>query len=132
MSFDISKFYDPNTGSAMEFPVLGDFIDGTLLDFEEVPDQFKPGHNVHIAKLSVIACRINGVDLDVDDEATVKDVYLRSPGLRDAVGEAAVAAGVTALELGARLRIEYVDNKALRNGKSMKVYRGSYTAEAAF
>ena len=113
MSIDISAFFDPNHGDAVKFDAIGDGVAGIIIDCQLIDDIHNPGKQVLVVKIST-------------DDDVVKDLYVRSAGQRDAVGQAVIDAGCTAIDIGGYLSIEYVSDKILRNGKSMKIYSAKY------
>ncbi len=112
-SISLDAFFDPNKGEAAKFDNLGDTVAGIILDVEMVADQFNAGAQVLRIKIAL-------------DDGTPKDLYVRSGGMRDAIGAAVMKAGGSAIDVGAELSITYSGDKALRNGKSMKTYSGAY------
>jgi hypothetical protein len=112
-SINIDAFFDPAKGEAAKFDSLGDSLAGIILDVEMVPDQFNVGAQVLKLKVGV-------------DGGATRDLYVRSGGMKDALGEAVVKTGSTAIDVGAQLAIAYSGDKALRNGKSMKLYTAKY------
>ena len=115
MSVQINTFFSPDRGDTAKFANVGDAVAGVVTDVQLVPDTFNPGREVLLVKLG-------------DEHGTVKALYVRSPGQREAVGEAVMAAGSNALDVGGRLKVSYVGDKPLSGGKSMKVYSATYTA----
>lgn len=113
MSVDISAFFDPNRGEAVKFDQIGDGVAGIIIDVQLIDDQHNPGKQVLLVKIST------------DDGAT-RDLYVRSAGQRDAIGQAVIDAEATAIDVGGRLAITYVGDKVLRNGKTMKLYAAKY------
>ncbi len=118
MSVDVSAFFDPNRGDAAKFEQIGDSVTGTVVDAEMVDDQNNVGKQVLVIKVSET---ITGA---------IKSLYVRPPGMKDALGEAAVEAGATAIEAGGHLTVTYTGDKALRSGKSMKLYSAEYKPPA--
>ena len=112
-SISLDAFFDPNKGEAAKFDNVGDTVAGIILDVEMVADQFNVGAQVLRVKIGL-------------DDGTPKDLYVRSGGMKDAVGEAVVKAGCSAIDVGAELSITHTGEKALRNGKSMKTYSAAY------
>ncbi len=116
MSVNVSNFFSPDRGQVARFDSVGDTVAGTVVDVELVEDKFNPGREVLKLKLSK-----GGV---------ITDLYVRSAGQKEAVGEAVTAAGTSALDAGGELSISYVGDKALSGGRSMKVYRATYAVPA--
>ena len=113
MSVDISAFFDPDRGEAVKVETPGDTVVGTIVDVELVDDQHNAGKSVLKIKISV------------DD--VVKDLYVRSPGQKDAIGKAVLDAGSKAIDVGGQLAITYTGDKTLqRTGRSMKLYSARY------
>lgn len=118
MSVDVSAFFDPNRGDAAKFEVFGDSVTGTVVDAEMVDDQNNVGKQVLVIKVSET---ITGA---------VKSLYVRPPGMKDALGQAVVDAGANAIEVGGHLTVTYTADKPLRSGKAMKLYSSEYKPPA--
>jgi hypothetical protein len=112
-SINLDSFYDPTRAAAASFDKIGDCLAGTILDIELVSDQFNPGALVLRVKVA-------------DDSGVAKDVYLRSAGMKEAVGKAVVQTGGNSIDVGGRLTLTYSGDKPLRSGKSMKTYVATY------
>jgi len=101
---DRSAFYDPNRGDAAKFETIGDSITGVIVDAELVDDLNNAGKQVLVIKVSDAIT------------AAVKSLYVRPPGMKDALGEAMVDAVATVIEPGAHLTVTYTGDKALLSG----------------
>lgn len=116
MSVDVSAFFDPNRGDAAKFEVFGDSVSGTIVDAELIDDQNNIGKQVLVIKIS--------------DADAIKSLYARPPGMKDAIGQAVLDAGVNAVEPGGHLTVTYTGDKPLRSGKAMKLYSAEYKPPA--
>jgi hypothetical protein len=127
MSVNISSFQRPK-GTAMSFSNIGDFIDGDVFDAALVDDIHNVGKEVLNIKVSVTEAVINSEAVEVpEDTDLVMEVWCRRAGMQDALGESVGKAGCDSIDVGARLRIEYVGDKVLpRTGRSMKLYAAIY------
>jgi len=103
-----SKKSDP-----FKFDVIGDAADGIIVGQPQlIEDSFNPGE------------KVLHVNLDTGDECE-RALYARNQMAR-AIGEAVLAAGVDEIEEGGALRVTYTEDRVLRNGRTMKVYRADY------
>lgn len=118
MSVDVSAFFDPSRGDAAKFEEIGDSVSGTIVDAEMIDDQNNVGRQVLVVKISDV---ITGA---------VKSLYVRAPGMKDAVGAAVVEQEATAIEPGGHLTVTYTGDKPLRTGKAMKLYSAEYKPPA--
>ena len=114
-------------GNAMSLPRIGDYITGDVVDAELIDDQHgDPGEQILRLKIAVAEAMIDGQALVIDHaaETVVKDLYVRGPGLREAIGKAVVAAGASSIDPGDRIvRLEYIGDKSTGKGRPMKLYR---------
>lgn len=115
MSITVSDFYNATGGGAVKFEELGDGFGGVIVDAAMVTDEFNVG------------AEVLKVDVYLEDDQQTASFYCRSAGQREAVGKAVAAAG-GALEIGGFLSVHYTGDKALRSGKSMKIYTAVYRA----
>lgn len=118
MSITVSDFYSATGGGAVKFEVLGDGFGGVIVDAAMVTDEFNVG--AEVLKVDVFL-----EDASADQQTA--SFYCRSAGQRESVGKAVAAAG-GALEIGGFLSVRYTGDKALRSGKSMKIYTAVYRA----
>ena len=133
MSVSIKSFQRPK-GTAMSFTKIGDFIDGTVFDAALIDDIHNAGEEVLQIKINTTAVQIEGDPVvSPDGGDLIMDVYARSAGMQDALGEAVSDAGRDSIDVGARLRVMYVGDKVLpRTGRTMKLYAAVYApADAA-
>lgn len=112
-SINLDAFYDPTRAAAASFDKIGDSLAGIILDLELVPDQFNPGALVLKIKIA-------------QADGTPKDLYVRSAGMKEALGQAVLNTGDNSIDVGGRISLTYNADKLLRSGKSMKVYLASY------
>ena len=112
----VSEFHA--TQPAVKFTVLGDNVDGTIVDEPELaPDKYgSPGDQVLV--------------LAIHDGDETKRLYARQQMLT-AIAQAVADANVDEIEAGGRLRVEYVADKPTGAGSSpMKVYEATYSPPA--
>lgn len=112
MSVSINAFYDPDRGEAVRFENIGDGISGVILDVALIDDQHNAGKQLLTVKIS--------------QDGDVRDLYVRSAGQKEAIGQAVMDAGTEAIDVGGRLSISYVGDKLLKNGRQMKLYSATY------
>jgi hypothetical protein len=108
------KVTEFHTGTAepFKFEKIGDTVDGTIVGPPElIADTFNEGKKV--------------LAFTLDTEDSERKVYARSQMLR-AIGQAVVDAGADSIDEGGALRITYSTDRALNNGRSMKVYTADY------
>ena len=119
-------------GSAMSYPRIGDNLVGDVVDRELIDDQHNPGQQILRIKLTVESAVIDGQPLEVDhaSEQVVKDVYVRGPGMREAIGKAVIAAGADSIEPGDRLRLEFTGEKSTGKGRPMKLFVAEFKSAA--
>jgi hypothetical protein len=105
----VAEFLQPK---AFKFETKGDTLDGLVSrPPAAMPDKFNAGKTM----LSLM--------LDTADN----EWWLPARGqLLDAIVEAVRAAGVDEIDQGGALRVEYIDDRLLRNGYTMKIYRAEY------
>lgn len=113
MSVNVNAFFDPDRGEAMKFENVGDSLAGLILDVSLIDDQHNAGKEVLKLKIST-------------DDGAVRDLYVRSAGQKDAIGQAVVDAGAEAIDVGGQISITYVGDKVLKNGREMKLYTATY------
>ncbi|MCB9408085.1 hypothetical protein [Mycolicibacterium sp.] len=101
-----------------KFEVYGDSVEGTVEAAEMVDDTNNPGRQVPVVTLA-------------GDDGGKHKLWVRSQ-MVDAVNAALDKAGESDLEVGARLKVEYVEDRTLRSGRTMKVYAAEVTPEAGF
>jgi hypothetical protein len=127
MSVSIKSFQRPK-GTAMSFTKRGDFIDGTVFDAAMIDDIHNVGGEVLQIKINVLEAVVDGEAVEVpEDIDLLMDIYARAVGMQDALGEAVGKAERESIDVGARLRVEFVGEKVLpRTGRSMKLYAAEY------
>ena len=107
----LQEFHQPKA-DAFKFDTIGDEIDGLISQPPAVvADKFNEGRTI--------------LALTVDTANGAMSLYART-GLLDAIVEAVKAAGVDEIDQGGALRVEYIDDRLLRNGYTMKIYRAEY------
>ena len=119
-------------GTAMSYPRIGDSLAGEVVDRELIDDQHNPGSQILKITLAVESAVVDGQALGIDhaSEQVVKDVYVRGPGMREAIGKAVVAAGANSIEPGDWLRIEFTGEKSTGKGRPMKVFAAEFKSAA--
>lgn len=117
-------------GNAMSFARLRDRLEGIVVDAELIDDQHNAGQQILRVKIAVENAVIDGQALEIDhaNETVTKDLYVRGPGLREAIGKAVVAAGADSIDPGDRLRVEYVGDKSTGKGRPMKLFAAEFKA----
>jgi hypothetical protein len=117
-------------GNAMSFPRIGDYLAGAVVDRELIDDQHNPGQQILRIKFAVESAVIDGQALEIDHAAgqVVRDLYVRGPGLREAIGKAVVTAGSDSIEPGDLLRVEFTAEKSTGKGRPMKVFAAEFRA----
>lgn len=116
MAVNISNFFSPDRGLIARFDNVGDVVSGTIVDVELVDDKFNPGRQALKVKLS--------------NEGVVTDLYVRSPGMKEAVHTAVTVAGTDAIDVGGELSMTYTGDKPISGGRSMKTYSAVYNLPA--
>jgi|GEM_PF-5462426 len=118
MGIDITDFYIGGGGTSVRFNEHGDKVSGTVTAGELVDDPQRSGERV--------------LRLTIDDSVTGGELslWVRAPGLREAVANAVSDSGCKTVEPGSTLDVEYTDDKPLSGGKSMKLYTARYTPGA--
>ena len=107
----LEQFHQPKA-DAFKFDAIGDEIDGVISQPPAVvPDKFNEGRTV--------------LSLTLDTADGEASLYARS-GLLDAIVAAVKAAGVDEIDQGGALRAKYTDDRVLRSGYTMKVYKAEY------
>jgi len=119
-------------GSAMSFPRIGDHIVGEVVDCEMIDDQHNQGQQILKLRIAVEKAMIDGQFLEIDhaSEQVVKDVYVRGPGMREAIGKAVIVAGADSIEPGDRLRLEFSGEKSTGKGRPMKLFVAEFKSAA--
>lgn len=119
-------------GNAMSFARLRDYLDGIIVDAELIDDQHNAGQQILRIKIAVENAVIDGQALEIDhaSETVTKDLYVRGPGLREAIGKAVIAAGASSIDPGDRLRVEYVGDKSTGKGRPMKLFAAEFARAA--
>ena len=108
---NINQFHQPKA-DAFKFENVGDDADGVIAQEPELTtDKFNADRPMMVVRLSTD----NGV----------RALFARNQML-DAIGEAVTAAGVEEIAEGGALRVVYVEDRVLRNGRTMKVYKADY------
>lgn len=104
----------------MAFKRIGDTITIAVEGAKMVADKFAdtPGGQVFVVDGEATAIQIDGER----GEDGKYSIFVRSAGMKEAIGKSVGAAGQSSIELGDQLAVIYVDDKQLRNGKSMKIY----------
>lgn len=117
-------------GNAMSFPRIKDQITGDVVDRELIDDQHNPGNQILRIKLAVESAVIDGQPLEIDhaSEQVVKDLYVRGPGLREAIGKSVIGAGATSIEPGDWIRVEFTGEKSTGKGRPMKQFDAEFKA----
>ncbi len=117
-------------GNAMSFPRLGDRIAGDVVDRELIDDQHNPGNQILKITLAVESATIDGEALQIDhvSEQVVKALYVRGPGLREAIGKAVVSAGADSIEPGDRLTVEFTGEKSTGRSRALKLFAAEFKA----
>jgi len=107
----LNEFHQPKA-DAFKFEQIGDEVDGVISQPPAVvPDKFNAGQKV--------------LALTLDTANGEVSLYVRT-GLHDAIVEAVKAAGVDEIDQGGALRAQYTDDRVLRSGYTMKVYKAEY------
>ena len=127
----MNMFQDWAAGSSdstpMTFKLIGDTITITVEGAKMAADKFgdTPGAQVFV---------VDGQGTAIIDGAVVEpgsfSVFVRAAGMKEAVGRAVGAASKSSIDPGDELTITYSSDKALRNGKSMKMYTASLAPAA--
>ena len=106
--------------TAMTFKRIGDSITITVTEAKMVADKFAdtPGGQVFVIDGEATAVRIDGQPAELG----AYSIFVRSAGMKEAIGKSVGAAGKSSIDPGDQLAVIYVDDKQLRNGKSMKIY----------
>lgn len=100
---------------AAKFDEIGDSAEGIVEAAEMVDDTNKPDSQVPVVTV-------------VDEDSDKRKLWVRN-GMIDAINAALDEAGVTELEVGGWLKVTYVGDKTLRNGRTMKLYKAEYLPE---
>lgn len=118
MGIDITDFYIGGGGTSARFKEIGDKVSGTVIDGELVDDPQRSGERVLV--------------LTIDDMVTGNELslWVRAPGLREALANAVSESGCKTVDPGSTLDVEYAGDKPLSGGKSMKLYAAKYVPPA--
>ena len=103
---------------AAKFEAFGAVAEGNVESAEMVDDANNPGKQVPVITL-------------VDEDGTKRKLWVRSQ-MVDAINAALDKAGESDLEVGAWLKVTYIEDRVLRSGNKMKVYAAEVTPEAGF
>jgi hypothetical protein len=103
---------------AAKFETFGDIAEGCVESAEMVDDTNNPGKQVPVVTL-------------VDEDGVRRKLWVRSQ-MVDAINDALDKAGASELEVGAWLKVTYIEDRALRSGRNMKVYAAEVTPEVSF
>jgi hypothetical protein len=110
MGIAINSIANRDKLPATRFDLAGDSVSGTITAADLVADTINPG------SADVLV-------LTIDDR---EKVWARSAQMREAIADAVDAAGAESIDVGDDITITYVEDKVLRNGRVMKVYRVVY------
>jgi hypothetical protein len=102
---------------AAKFEQIGASVCGAVEAAEMVDDLNNPGKQIPVLTLS-------------DEDDSKCKLWARNQ-MVDAINQALDKAGVDELEVGGWLRVTYTADKALRSGRTMKVYAAEYSPDAA-
>ena len=118
MGIDITDFYIGGGGTSARFEQVGDKVSGTVTAGELVDDPQRSGERVLV--------------LTIDDVVTRNELslWVRAPGLREALANAVSESGCKTVDPGSTLDVKFTGEKPLSGGKSMKLYAAKYTPGA--
>jgi hypothetical protein len=110
MAIQVSSITSRDKVPATKFDVIGDSVSGTITAADLVADTINPG----------------SADVMVLTIGDREKVWARSAQMREAIADAVESAGADSIDIGDDITITYVEDKVLRNGRTMKVYRVAY------
>jgi hypothetical protein len=105
---------------SVKFEAPGDFGEGRVAAAEMVDDP----NNTTDSQILVITL--------FDDDGAERKLWARSAQMLEAIDEACDKSGSDGIEIGDWLKVTYVSDKVLRNGRTMKVYAAEHMPEAGF
>jgi hypothetical protein len=105
-----------NRAKSVKFEAPGDFGEGRITAADMVDDP----NDASRPQVLVITL--------VDEEDVERKLWARSAQMLEAIDEACDKSGSDGIEIGDWLKVTYVADKALRNGRTMKVYAAEHIA----
>jgi len=67
-----------------------------------------------------------------DEDDVERKLWARSQQMLEVLSEAVARSGADGIEIGDWIKVTYISDKALRSGRSMKVYAAEHTPAAGF